>query len=260
MLIFVEYIPAMNTRSKAFTLLEIIIVVGIIAVLIAILLPALERAREQAIQLKCANNLRTIGQALTLYANENHGNYPRTRYVADAPPTFGTNPSAPDPFGAAGPAANDVTAAVFLLIRIERVPSEMLVCPYDDENQWQPDRAPDLANRSNFSDYRKNLGYSFANPYPSAAAASAGYSFTNHVRGAFPLAADMNPGTGGTHNSENHEDRGQNVLYADGHVQWEDWTQVGIDQDNIFVNRSGVVVGSPVDANDSVLLPAQNPK
>lgn len=257
MFMLFEYDATMLTRSKAFTLLEIIIVVGIIGLLIAILLPAIEKAREQAIQLKCANNLRTIGQALAIYANENHGNFPRTRYVPDAPLTFGTNPSATDPFRAGGPADNDVTAAVFLLIRIERVPSEMFVCPYDDENHWEPDRAPDLANRSNFTDYKKNLGYSFANPYPSAAAASAGYSFTSHMRGAFALAADMNPGTGGTENSENHEERGQNVLYADGHVQWEDGTRVGIDQDNIFVNRRGVVVGSPVDPNDSVLLPAQ---
>ena len=249
--------PAMKARDRGFTLLELIIVVGIIGLLVALLLPAVERAREQAIQLKCASNLRTIGQAFSLYSNENHGNYPRTQYVADAPLTFGTNPSATDPFRAGGPAPNDVTAAVFLLIRTQRVPGEMFVCPYDDENHWEPDRSADLGNRSNFNDYKKNLGYSFANPYPSIAAARAGYALTSHLKGDFALAADMNPGTGGKQNSENHEDRGQNVLYADGHVLWQDGTEVGIDQDNIFTNRAGIVLGSPADANDSVLLPAQ---
>lgn len=247
----------MTHRVRGFTLLELIIAVGIIGLLIALLLPAVERAREQAIQVKCASNLRTIGQAIWLYANENHGNYPRTRYVADAPLAFGTNATATDPFQAGGPLANDVTAAVFLLIRTQRVPGEMFVCPYDDENHWEPDRAPDLGNRSNFSDYKKNLGYSFANPYPSAAAARAGYALTTHLHGEFAVAADMNPGTGGNQNSDNHEDRGQNVLYADGHVIWQDGVLVGIDQDNIFTNRAGIVLGSPADPNDSVLLPAQ---
>jgi len=137
------------------------------------------------------------------------------------------------------------------------MPVVMFVCPYDDVNTWTPDPAPDPSNRSNFTDYQKNLGYSFANPYPSSAARDAGYSFTSHLRGSFAVAADMNPGTGGMKNSESHEDRGQNVLYADGHVQWEQGPTVGIDNDNIYTNKLGKVIASPVDATDSVLLPVQ---
>lgn len=252
----------MRRRSlAAFTLIEILVVIAIIGALLAILLPAMEKSREKAYQAKCAANLRQIGEALSLYANENHGNYPRTIYVKGAAPTQGTNPSAPDPFGAGGPLPNDVTAALFLLMRAERLPPEIFTCPYTDEKTYEPDSPFDIMKRSNFTDYRKNLGYSFANPYPDAHASDAGYRLTSQLKPAFPVAADLNPGTGDNANSRNHEGRGQNVLYADGHVQWESTPLVGIQHgsgpDNIYTNQNGAVIGSPVDATDSILLPAE---
>ena len=254
---FLVRLRSSYSPRKAFTLIELLVVIGIIGVLIAILLPALEKAREQAINLQCANNLRTFGQSLSLYSNENHGSYPRTRYVPGAPLTFGTAPGAPDPFGPGGPSPNDVTAALFLLVRTQNVPLRMFVCPYDDVNAWESDPAPFPGSRSNFTDYKKNLAYSIANPYPSTSASDSGYSFTNHMRAGFAVAADMNPGTGGDKNSESHEDRGQNVLYADGHVLWENSPNVGLEGDNIFTSKTGAVIASPVDGSDSVLLPTQ---
>jgi len=61
----------------AFTIVEILVVIATIAILMAILLPAIEHARHQAYIDKCASNLRQIGQAMLLYANENKGKYPR---------------------------------------------------------------------------------------------------------------------------------------------------------------------------------------
>jgi prepilin-type N-terminal cleavage/methylation domain-containing protein len=61
---------------RAFTLVELLVVIGIIALLISILLPSLARVREQANVIKCAANLRSVGQSVQLFANEHEGRVP----------------------------------------------------------------------------------------------------------------------------------------------------------------------------------------
>ena len=59
-----------NSRHSGFTLIELLVVLGIIAVLVAMLMPALRRTREDALRVQCASNLRQVGMGLELYDQE----------------------------------------------------------------------------------------------------------------------------------------------------------------------------------------------
>ena len=261
-------------NRRAFTLLELLLVIGIIGLLLGILLPALERVRHRGYLLACAANLHAIGQAVQTYASENGGHFPRTRYVPDAPIAWGTGAASADSFGPAGPAVNDMTAAFWLLVRQQRLTPRVFACPYNDVFQYEPDPSPP-ATHANFASVDKHLGYSFADPYPGEAARLAGYAWDATLGATFPLAADKNPGVdaNGSNvlardlatdaeegNSTNHERDGQNVLYADGHVVWQQSALCGPNGDNIYANRLGRIVQSPVDRGDAVLLPTDDPR
>jgi prepilin-type N-terminal cleavage/methylation domain-containing protein/prepilin-type processing-associated H-X9-DG protein len=298
-----------SRKTKGFTLVELLVVIGIIALLISILLPSLNKARETANKAKCQSNLHQIGLAILLYQQDSQQLYPRTIMDTNATHsvTWGTGPSSPstlDPFGQGTiESPNDVSASFFLLLRNEQLTSAVFICPSSNAEAWDfgggSNSAQNWVNWPGSTGIGKNLSYSYENPFASNTAVSNGWQLKN-PDATYAICSDINPGTSIPNgitgknvtgvlttdassnmrmaNSPNHQQDGQNVLFGDGHAEWENNPFCGTQHDNIFSGQGGITgtvptgypfisggacaksswQASPYDNMDSILLPIAN--
>ena len=153
-------------RTKGFTLVELLVVIAIIALLIAILLPSLARARELAKRTVCGTNLKAVGSATVMYGNDNAGSWmipPHKSVGFDSalpsdiiiwPGTMGghdagvdqkfrqslwSNGDTPQPWGDPFVATRVSVSRVFWqLIRETRIAPKQVVCPSSDDDVIDP--------------------------------------------------------------------------------------------------------------------------
>jgi prepilin-type N-terminal cleavage/methylation domain-containing protein/prepilin-type processing-associated H-X9-DG protein len=295
--------------SSAFTLVELLVVIGIIGLLIAILIPTVNKAVERARRVKCASNLNQIGHAFRLYGVRNEGGLPRTITEREGS-FFVANNTGFDQADPASAGTNNVCSSLFLLLRDGDLDPKVFNCP---STEAEPDDFGGMprTQRSNFTEIPRNLSYSYNVPFPHLRA-QWGYRYTDGAAtylkltidglpSDYALAGDMNPGnTGGspqdnvngvkhnappgqiaTANSNNHDGKGQNVLYGDGHVSWSETPFCGMSRpkvsfrDNIYTRDNTYYLSrgnhtaddpgfyngtaTPGDPYDSVLAPSDDP-
>jgi len=162
-----------SVRKSGFTLIELLVVVAIIALLIAILLPSLGRAREKAKLTQCLSNLKQLGLATFMYQGENNGFYPCGGHSKQE-----TNDwvfwQCAAPNGAWPAPGRDPNGGALVPYMGGTFNKKPLICPSDPGNHLGPDPTKFNANSPPFQfSYTANVCIFFlpgeAAPFPATA-------------------------------------------------------------------------------------------
>lgn len=258
--------PHINNRKsqiRGFTLFELLIATAVIGLILASVIPFVMATREANRRVACVANLVVLRDALNAYVKD-HKTYPRVRYDAAVKPegyVAFTGADDANPFATDSRVEpNDVSASLWLLVRGDYVrDTSAFICPSSGDSA---DRLYDAKGGAASAKQRGNfrsghhLSYSVFNMYGSAVKDF----WSDTLQSGCALLADKNPGVGdgddvtkvptsqpaeayAITNSRNHGRGGQNVLYADGSVQFERTPYVGVGYDrnpNAFKNGDNI--------------------
>jgi len=207
-------------RKQVFTLIELLVVIAIIAILAAMLLPALSKAREKAQQTSCANNMRQFGVAITMYAGEDVRRPTLPRCYDDKDPyttgTFGYLVTTKNWGWIYRPAATvSFTPEDGSLYKYVG-DKEVYLCPSDPQ-----DYGNSYAMNTVLSGMRMTL-IKKASSIPVFLEEKTDVTDTSFVDGCY-LGND----TGNTENSDlaNRHNDGNLFLFADTHVSFQNWNK-----------------------------------
>jgi prepilin-type N-terminal cleavage/methylation domain-containing protein len=246
-------------KRRGFTLIELLVVVAIIALLIAILLPSLGKARELSNRSVCAANIRGIGQSMAVYAKDNNDAYPivsSTGGAGLASTAAGSpNASVDTLLSSLGIYANtsgkaSVPQNMWILVLTGQVAPKQYLCKSDPATTMTAVANYNGKYQTNFNDGVGNFNdysYSYSFAYPWTTSGPVGGWWRDTTDAGLPLMSDMAPngtsGSSGTNtntpsdkqsNSFNHQRDGQNVGFGDSHAEFARRPDCGQSADNIF--------------------------
>jgi prepilin-type N-terminal cleavage/methylation domain-containing protein len=129
--------PASASRAKAFTLIELLVVIAIIAILASLLLPALGRAKQSALRIQCASDIRQLGLSLRMYVDDSEDRLPPRDTAKRWPERL---------------------SVYFKDLKILRCPSDLLTPATATNSTYLADAAPRSYIINGWNDYFENLG------------------------------------------------------------------------------------------------------